>query len=178
MTDIGKTVPNGITTAEGFERMYEEYFPKIYNYVFYRLLNRGDTEDIVSEVFFKAAKNRYAFNPEKASLSTWLYTIAKNTLTDFYRKRRPEISLDDKNRNVEPVVDFEEQLKQISLEGRRALYSELTKLSERERVIIYYKFFEDYTNRKIAALLNMNENTVAAVLFRTLKKLRSVKNLI
>ena len=45
-----------ITTESGFEQMYEEYFPKIYNHIFYRLLSREDTEDVVSEVFIKVAK--------------------------------------------------------------------------------------------------------------------------
>ena len=48
----------------------------------------------------------------------------------------------------------------------------LSELPERERLIIYYKFFEEKNNRQIAMLLDMNESTVGTVLSRSLKKLR------
>ena len=162
-----------ITTEQGFERMYREYFPKIYNYIFYRTLSREDTEDLVSEIFIKAAKNARSFNERKASFQTWIYKIAKNTLSSYYvskyyRSKRDGLSLDDEEAGVTASVDFEEQLEQISSEKRRLLYKELSKLRERERLIVYYKFFEGYNNRQIAMLLEMNESTVGTVLSRTL----------
>ena len=93
-----------------FEKIYAEYFPKIYNFIFYRLLSREDTEDLVSEVFFKVAKNLDRFDEGKAKLKTWIYRIAQNTLIDFYRSRKIETSLDDEETGYEPSVDFEEQL--------------------------------------------------------------------
>lgn len=160
-----------IAHEAGFEAMYREFFPKIYNYVFYRVLSREIAEDIVSVIFMKVARNAAAFDPKKASMQTWLFRIAKNALTDYYRARRVNTNIDDVN-EAAFAVDFEEQLEQISNEKRRALYEALTRLSERERMIIYYKFFEEKNNRQIAMLLEMNESTVGTVLSRTLKKLR------
>jgi len=162
-----------ITTEQGFERMYREYFPKIYNYIFYRILSREETEDLVSEIFIKVAKNAGTFDERKASLRTWIFRIAKNTLISYYRSRKPTLSLDDEDAGVVIPVDFEEQLRQISSEERQILYQELGKLKERERLIVYYRFFEGYNNRQIALLLEMNESTVGTVLSRTLKKLRT-----
>ena len=158
-----------IASEQGFERMYEEYFSKIYNYIFYRILSREDTEDIVSEVFLKAARNARSFDPKKASLQTWLYTIVKNALTDYYRARKTVLSLED-----EVVqVDFEAQLEQITCQQRKEVYRALFQLKERERIVVYCKFFEGYNNRQIAALLDMNESTVGTVLSRALSKLRT-----
>lgn len=156
-----------------FEEIYAEYFPKIYNFIFYRLLSREDTEDLVSEVFFKVAKNLGRFDEGKAKLKTWIYRIAQNTLIDFYRSRKTEASLDAEETGYEPSVDFEEQLERIASPKRQALYRELQKLKERERLIVYYRFFEGYTNREIAKLLQMKESTVGTVLGRTLKKLQT-----
>ena len=72
-----------ITAPRGFEAMYREYFPKIYNYIFYRILSKEDTEDIVSEIFTKTARSADAFDSQKASFNTWIYRIAKNVLIDF-----------------------------------------------------------------------------------------------
>lgn len=136
---------------DDFEKLYNEYFPKIYNYIFYRLMSREDTEELVSEVFIKVATNLERFDSEKAQFKTWIYRIAQNTLIDFYRTRKPEASLDDENVDWEPSVDFEAQLESITSPKRRAIYQALTKLKERERMIIYYRFFEGYTNRETAA---------------------------
>ena len=162
-----------ITTEQGFERMYREYFPKIYNYIFYRLLSREETEDIVSEVFIKVAKNAHTFDENKASFKTWIFRIAKNALIDHYKTKRDIASIDDEQADIVISVDFEEQLEQISDEKRKVIYNELYKLNERERKIICYKFFEGYTNRQIAMIMEMNESTVGTVLSRTLKKLRT-----
>ena len=158
---------------DDFEKIYNESFPKIYNYIFYRLMSREDTEELVSEVFLKVVGNLEQFDSEKAQFKTWIYRIAQNTLIDFYRTRKPEASLDDENVDWEPSVDFEAQLESITSPKRRAIYQALTKLKERERMIIYYRFFEGYTNREIAKLLQMNESTVGTVLNRALKKLKT-----
>lgn len=163
----------GMTHVKAFEELYEEYFPKIYNYIFYRILRREDTEDLVSETFMKAAKNMHRFDDKKASFKTWIFHIAKNTLTDFYRKQKKEASLDDENARVEIAVDFDVQFDRIALPKRRALLRELMGLKEKERMILYYRYFEGYKNREIAKRLGMNESTVGTVLGRTLKKLRT-----
>lgn len=162
-----------ITSQSGFERMYREYFPKLCNYIFYRLLSREDTEDVVSVIFMKAARSAETFDESQASLRTWLCRIAQNALIDFFRAKKRTVSLDDETAGVVLPVDFEEQAEQISSEKRRVIYRELMKLRERERLIVYYKFFEGYHNRETASLLGMNESTVGTALSRTLKKLRT-----
>ena len=162
-----------ITTEAGFEAMYREYFPRIYNYIFYRVLSRQIAEDIVSEIFLKAARGAHSYDANKAALSTWLWRIARNALTDYFRARKVHAGIDDVLADPALSVDFESQLSIIASEDRKALYRVLSQLPERERLIIYYKFFEEKNNRQIAMLLDMNESTVGTVLSRTLKKLRT-----
>ncbi len=161
-----------LLNEQGFEEMYHEYFPKIYNYIFYRILSREDTEDIVSEVFFKVARNRHSFDASKASFNTWIYNIAGNALIDYYRrKKHTHVSYEDADAAL--LVDVSAQLQQISSERRREIFRLLATLKERERLIIFYRFFEEHSNRQIAEMLDMNESTVATVLSRALKKLRT-----
>ena len=161
-----------ITSEQGFEAMYREYFPKIYNYIFYRVLSREAAEDIVSDIFMKAARSRHSFDAGKAAFSTWIFRIARNALIDYFRRRKVHADLDDVAAHPALQVDFEDQLNRISDPQRKALYQALAELKERERLILYYKFFEEKNNRQIAMLLDMNESTVGTVLSRTLKKLR------
>lgn len=154
--------------------MYEEYFPKIYNYVFYRILNKDQTEDIVSDVFLKVAENFWKYDPEKASFNTWIFSITKNTLIDYYRLRRIHISIDDEAYSIVPTIDFEEQCGLIKEEQLKELYKALTKIDNRARLIIALKHFEGLNNREIARQLGMNESTVSTIYVRGLKKLREL----
>ena len=156
--------------------VYEQYFPVVYNYVYYRLLNRTATEDIVSQVFLKVVQHLHNFNPAKASMKTWLIRIADRTLIDHYRRQRPTISYDQEDTGLQNTlnVHFDEEYDRIVNPRRRMVLEVLQTLPERDRQFIYYKYFLGVTNREIALRLNMNENTVSAVLARARNKLKLI----
>ena len=153
-----------------FESIYNEYFPKVYNYLYYRLLNRDQTDDLVSEVFTRAFEKLDSYDPDKGAISTWIFTIARNVLTDSFRRRRQVLPLDDQAMEISSGEDVE--LAYIKSEERKALHRELVKLSDLEREVIGMKFFQEKTNRKIASELNMNESTVSSTVYNTVRKLR------
>jgi len=156
------------------DKIYEDYFSKIYNYVFYRLLHREQTEDIVSEVFLKVISNLNTFNSEKASFSTWIFNIAKNAIIDHIRKQRHVVyTMDGDAREFSCCVDFDEQCELILNEERKLLYKALAELDEKQRHIIALKYFGEFTNRKIAEMTGMNESSVSTVCFRAIAKLRA-----
>ena len=57
----------GFDTEETLTRVYEEFFPKIYNYVYYQIHNRAVTDDLVSSIFMKVVEHIDSFNEQKAS---------------------------------------------------------------------------------------------------------------
>lgn len=156
------------------EKFYLEHFSKIYNYFFYQVLHRETTEDLTSHTFLKAAEHISEYNPKKAQINTWLWTIAKNTLIDFYRTQKQEKSIDDEALEADNVlsVSFEEQYAKIVNPTRKALYAVLAQLSERERLFVYHKYFLDESYHDIAKQFDINESTLATVLQRAKAKLR------
>ena len=70
------------------EALYTEYHDKVSHYVFCRLQNKSDAEDIVSEIFLKVYEHFDTFDASLASVSTWIYTITRNTVTDYFRSNR------------------------------------------------------------------------------------------
>lgn len=158
------------------EGIYNEYFSPVYNYVFYKLLNRENTEDIVSQVFMKVCAHLPGFDPAKASLKTWIFRITDNTLIDFYRRQKPVLSFDHEESGLDNVLSehFDEQYERQAEPMRQAVFQALRQLPERDRTFIYYKYYLNITNREIARRLEMNENTVSAVMARARQKLRGI----
>lgn len=163
-------------TTLDMEEVYQTYFPKVYNYVFYKLLNKENTEDIVSQVFMKLLKHQGRFDSDKASLKTWIFRITDNTLIDFYRKQRPSVSIDNEETGLDNRlrVEFDDQYDDVLSPMRQTVFNALKQLSERERTFVYYKYYLNITNREIAREMNMNENTVSAILSRARQKLKLV----
>lgn len=156
------------------EELYEAYFPKVYNYLFYHLLHKEETEDLTEQVFLKIAEHIDSYDPGKAKPSTWIHSIAANTLTDYYRTRKRCVSLCDGEYDLENelMVDFEEQYNQILEPKRRAVFEALAKMGERDRMMIYCVYFLGMSYREISEQMQIKESTLASALLRAKQKLR------
>jgi RNA polymerase sigma-70 factor (ECF subfamily) len=155
-----------------FESIYHQFFPKIYNYIFYRLLDRDQTDDLVSVIFLRIYEKLATYDESRAKLSTWIFTIARNAYIDNLRRMKETVSLDDGESGLNLPSGDDVQLEWIKSEERKALYIQLAKLSEREREIIALKYFTDMTNLKIAQELSISETNVSSVVYNAMKKLR------
>ena len=164
------------STPPTIEEVYEQHFSTVYNYIYYKLLNHETTEDIVSQVFLKVVQNLHRYDAQKASIKTWLLRIADNTLIDHYRREKPTVSYDNEDTGLENTlsIDFEDEYNRILNPQRRMVLEALKSLPERDRMFIYYKYFLNITNREIAQRMQMNENTVAAVMSRARNKLKLI----
>ena len=80
----------GQTIAEIFARLYAEYLPKVYRFVRYRIEDEATAEDLTSVVFEKALVKFHAYESQRASFSTWVFTIARNTVIDHFRVGHPD----------------------------------------------------------------------------------------
>lgn len=154
------------------EEIYNRYYAKVYNYFFYRVLDRDLTEDLTSAVFLKVIKKINTFDEKKASFSTWINRIASNVLIDYYRSKKNELRIDAYENHL--YVDFEDQRKKLTNEINKMVFDMLTQLTEEERELIYLKFYDEKTNREIARLLGINESTISSRVFRLMKKLKKI----
>jgi len=141
-----------------------------------RMHSHAQSEDLASEVFEKAYKAIDDFRWQGISLSAWIFRIARNLLTDYYRKTGKDgrsISLTE----IEDLFEDEE----VSLfsdyarsEEDLALYDALREFNELDQHLIYYKFFEDLSNKEIASLTGLAESNVGTRLYRIRGKLKMI----
>lgn len=154
-----------------FTKLYDEFMPKVYRYMGYKVNNRQLTEDLTSTVFEKALDNFEKYSSDKAAFSTWIFSIARNTLIDYYRtsgKRKTE-SLDESFDMVSGDDSPDQELEKK--EERDYLMKCLSELPAEEQEIIRLKFAAEFTNRQIAKIVGLSESNVGVKLFRSLKKL-------
>ena len=133
------------------EKIYRDFHGKVYGYIVSKINNQHNAEDLAADVFVKVYEKLDSFDDSKASLSTWIYTITRNTLTDYYRTRRvfeeiPETMETDFS--VEDDVCNAEMLENLA----RALET----LDERERDIIILRFYSGKTLKEIAAQMDIS----------------------
>ena len=104
-------------TASDKEFLYKEYRGKVLGYIRTRVNNREDAEDLCEDVFLKAFQSPSGYDDAKASPSTWIYTITKNTVIDYFRKNKQTEELPDDladDDTPEDRVENDETLKELA----------------------------------------------------------------
>ena len=156
-----------LITDEIKTKLYSDFHGKILGYIQSRVNNPVLAEDLCADVFLKVYEKLDTFDEKKASLSTWIYTVARNTLTDFYRTRRvteeiPETYADGSD--VEKSV--------ISAERLDVLADALEALPERERDIIVLRYYSGQTLKDIGQKLGISYAYVKQLHNKALAQMR------
>jgi len=163
-------VQKAVSDPQSFSALYDQYFPRVYNYIRYRCNDRETADDLVSQIFERLFVQLPRYRADRGSFDAWLFTMAGNILTDYFRARKPEsISWDILSR--EPFIDSPEN-QVISQETQAELLSAIEKLDARSRDLIGLKFGAQLTNRQIAELSHLSESNVAVILYRAMNRLR------
>ena len=164
------------TVAQAFTRLYEQYLPKVFRYVNYRINDVEMAEDITSIIFEKALTRFTTYRAEKANFSTWIFSIARNAVIDHYRSSRKiqKVPLEEAfHFSTEKENPEEEALRN---EECRLLRQCLLRLSTQEQEIISLKFGAEMTNRQIARTTGLSDSNVGVILYRAVRKLRDSFN--
>jgi RNA polymerase sigma factor (sigma-70 family) len=164
----GTTGPYG----EAFGRLYEQFLPGVFQYVSYRVGDKNAAEDVTSDIFSKALTKFDRFDPRKAAFSTWIFSIARNTVIDYYRSRGRTLNFGEE---TDPITaastdSTEEELSRE--EERQKLRQCISQLKPNEQELISLKFSSELNNREIARLTGLSESNVGVILCRAVRKLR------
>ena len=158
-----------------FIKVYDYYFPRVYNYIYYRCSNEIICDDLTSEVFERALVNIHTFDPKKGKFGTWIFAIARNVVNNHFRllKVKKYLSIDTlfKNKTIKAHEPNPEH-NVINRETNQELIDAINTLDQRERDILGLKFASQMTNRKISKVTGLTESNVGVILYRAIKKLR------
>ena len=154
-----------------FESVYDENFKYIYNYLYAQTLHRETAEDLSMDVFVRAMEHYGGYDPAKASVRTWLVTIARNTLINHLRSAKIR-----KTKNLE---DAPEPGKMDEYSFRQTATSEqvariLTKLKPEERELLAMRYMMEMDNSAIGNVVGLDSKTVSQRIMRLLQKCRKL----
>jgi RNA polymerase sigma-70 factor (ECF subfamily) len=156
-----------------FERVLETYQEKVFRLACGLLRDETCAEDMTQEVFLKIWKALPGFKGE-ASLSSWIYTITRNTCFSELKRRRPTVSLSEPGGDdaVEHLPEF--QTPEAHAGAQLDISALLRRLPEYQRQIISLFYLEQKSYEDVAAMLDLPLGTVKTHLHRARRTLAAL----
>ena len=158
---------------QDWDALYEQELPRVYNFFRYRVGEGPVAEDLTSLTFEKAWQARHRYRRDVAGFCTWLLTIARHVAIDYYRSRKPHVS-------IEEAAELPGGATPEELNERRSNFDRLSvlllALPERERELIALKYGAEMSNRAIAKATQLSESNVGTLLHRSIQSLRAQWN--
>ena len=152
--------------------LYEEYFDKIARYIFFRISNQQEAENLASETFLKALKSLDSFQERGIPMTAWLFKIAHNLVVDYIRKmdKRKTVPIDSVVlRDDNDPADIAEK----SIEFER-VNNAMKQLTSEQREVINLRFFGGLKSREVGNILEKSDGAVREMQRVALEKLRGI----
>jgi len=157
--------------SSAFLHLYDLYVERIYNYIWRRIQNRNDAEDLTSMVWEKALKNiKNLKSDEEHGFIAWLFAIARNELNQYFKDSQKYKHL-ELLENHEDVCHGPAELANESF-TENLIQTSLNSLPPKQKEAVELKYFADLRNQEIAKILEISEKTVASNLVRALNTLK------
>jgi RNA polymerase sigma-70 factor (ECF subfamily) len=160
---------------EAYALVYDLYADKIYRFIFFKVSNAEEAQDLSSEVFLKTWQ--YIIDgKEIKNLNAFFYSIARNLVIDHYRKAsQKEISLSEIENSEEHPRAEKNEIEKIAQKIQFDKVTEkLGQLKDEYREIIVLRYIEGMSIGEIAQIVDKKKGTVRVILFRALNALRDL----
>ncbi len=158
---------------DAFGELYEKYVDRIYSYIYHRVGNVHDAEDLTSRTFFRALSHISTYQDMGLPFSAWLYRIAHNLMANWHRDRgrRPLVALEQvilrsegRHQNPEAFT--------LTSDDAQHLLTVIRQLDSPRQELLVLKFIENLSNAEIGAIMGRTEGAIKSLYHRMLLALR------
>ena len=154
-----------------FYEIVRRYKEKVYYHVRRILVDHDDADDAAQTTFIRVWENLAAFRGDSA-LYSWIYRIATNEALTLMRKKRPNLSLDESESEMNKLVDNGGYMNGDEVE--RKLQKVLLTLPDKQKLVFQLKYFEDLTYNQIAEITGTSVGALKASYFHAVKKVEEL----
>jgi RNA polymerase sigma-70 factor, ECF subfamily len=161
--------------AEAFGDLYSMHLDAIYRYIFFRIGEPQEAEDLTETVFLKAWEALPGYKDLGNPFTSWLYRIAHNMVIDFHRRNKPIIENSEAN-----LPDEREDVSANTLgiiiesENLSELAKAVSQLSSEQQQVISLRFIQGLSHSEIARVIGKNEGTCRMIQHRALTTLSKI----
>jgi RNA polymerase sigma-70 factor (ECF subfamily) len=160
-----------LDSKEDFKQAYQDYSQAIYRFLYWQTHDPGLSQDLTSATFERAWRSRNTFHGGQAK--AWLYRIARNLLTDYWRKKK-DLFIDDMPGLSEQITDDSAPFDYDAEKTISQLGKSLHMLPEDLRAIVVLRFIDGLSAKEVGEILDLSEGNVRVMQFRALRKLRKM----
>ena len=160
--------------AEAFGELYQAHLDAIYRYIYFRVGDVHDAEDLTEQAFMKAWEAMSDYRPRGHPFTSWVYRIAHNLVVDYHRRRKPVQVMESASqldRTGEPLASLEQV---IAAEEATALSRAIRQLSEEQQQVIVLRFIEGMRHAQVARVMGKSEGACRMIEYRALIALHQI----
>jgi len=150
------------------EILFARYSDPIYYYILKRVKDEENAKDILQITFYKSFKSLKKLKNRKI-FKSWLYSIARNSIFDFYIKRKTDVDFDDVS-NLLSLPEKSDPL--VVKEIQEEVHTAIKKLSKKQNQVVNLRVFSELKFSDIAKKLNISENNAKVTYHKALKQLK------
>ena len=150
--------------------IYTQHRDKVFGFVRSKIVNQTEAEDIVQTVFLKVYSNLDKYDETKASLSTWIYTITRNTVYDYLKEKRGHPVLELVDNTVDSAEEPDDSL--LNQEALEELACALQKLPQNQRDIIILIYYHGKPKTEVAKILDITYGQLRYLHDKALSRLK------
>ncbi len=159
---LARQAQGGRTAA--FESLVERFQSRVFNFILRAISHQADAEDLTQETFIKAYRSLPGYD-ERSRFVTWLFVIARRTVVDHFRRRRPVVILPLEA--AEETPGPADPAAQISARDRsRSLWAAAQKLPAKQNEALWLRYGEDLSIAEVARVMQTNQIHVKVLLHR------------
>jgi RNA polymerase sigma-70 factor (ECF subfamily) len=168
-SDESRIIKAARQDPKAFSELYKLYVDQVFRYLYSRLGNVHEAEDVTSQTFLAVFESFARFRQD-GHFASWLFTIARNKAMDHFRQRKNSVSIDEAN---DIPSEDDPSYGAIQSEQAAALSKLIQALPEEDHELLRLRFLASMSFPEIAHFLHRNEEAVKKSIYRLLARLHS-----
>ena len=155
---------------DAFGELYARHLDAIYRYIYFRVADAADAEDLTEDVFFKAWEALSRYRPGQYPFTSWLYRIAHNLTIDHHRKRPRGAVTDLETKRDLPTSNTTEEIVQ-QRQDAQVVVDAIRRLDSEEQQVVILRFVEGLSHQEVADVIGKSNEASRVILHRALVRL-------